>query len=238
MLKRIRVLGLIVFACLMSFSAHSLIKMYRSGALFEQYNNDRKSNITLFSVSVFTVIAISAYEIRRYRRSHDIYPEYRPRHRPDGNAKEDDANRNSCIYSGRESFDSLPNRTTPEYLAGGGKRPPTKAEVWMKMLRIICLVIPPVNLILFTLLYTQNFGNPQNQWIFPALCSVYVFFGVMAATGIFNKRKWGLSAGYLVAIINLILFPVGTAMALFLLMSLMGAAPVFAKPKRIRMNTT
>jgi hypothetical protein len=237
MLRRIRIFGLIVFAFLMSFSAHTLIKMYQSGALFEQYNSDKKSNITLFAVSAVTVIALSGYEIRRYRRSYPIYPEFRPRHRPDGMSREDDANRNSCIYSGREAFDSLPNRTTPEYLAAWGKRNLTKAEVWMKMLRIICLVIPPVNLIIFTLLYTQKFGNPQYLWVFPSLCGVYVFFGVMAAAGIFNKRKWGLSTGYLVAVINLILFPIGTAMALFLLMSLVGSAPLFARPKRIRVNT-
>ena len=81
----------------------------------------------------------------------------------------------------------------------------------------------------------------------PSLGASTAIFGLLGAQGVFiyqNRALFGNQVGQalqsiiLVAVINLVLCHIGTAMALFLLMSLVGAAPLFAKQKRIRINTT
>lgn len=238
MLRMIRRVGLIIFAISMSYSAHALYRMYKSGALFEEYNHARRSNITLFATSALAVIAITGYEIKRTRKAYGVYHEYGPVRPSSGKSKTADDASASCIYASRESVDPLPNRTTPGYLTERDQPLVTKADIWMKMLRIVCLLVPFVNLIVFMMLFAQHSGRAEVQWLVPALCALYVLVGILTAMAVFYRRPWGLSCGYLLAIINLILFPYGTVLALFLLISLVGAAPLLAKPrKRIRVKS-
>ncbi len=228
-MRMLRIIAILVFALLFGFSAHSLRKMQETGQLFERYNSQRKSSITLFGTSMIALLFLSAFEVGRLKKESAVR-RYGERRYTDDPA-DDEPPKTACIYSSRKSVDEWPARRVSGVRTRNRRPARNLAETWLVMLRVVCLLIPCVNVVLFSMLYVNSTGTPDEQWIIPTMSSVFVMVAVVAAIGIFTRKGWGLSLGYLTAIINLILFPIGTAMGLFLLISLVGASPAFSRTR-------
>ena len=104
----------------------------------------------------------------------------------------------------------------------------------MGMLRILTMIFPVI--------YTYTFVNYFVYWIptgagtlmLSILFPVLLLISVMAFLGIRLKRIWGMNFGYAIAIFHLLIFPVGTAAGLIMLVGLVGASIEFETPSKVR----
>jgi hypothetical protein len=63
----LRIVGIVIFVALIAFSANRLLRLYRDGNLFDEYNSQRKSNVTLLVASVLSVGALVFFELTSIR---------------------------------------------------------------------------------------------------------------------------------------------------------------------------
>lgn len=226
MLRILRIAGIVVFALLVGISAHSLYRQYRSGELYEQYNSQRKASITLLSMSILSVIALGSAEVVLSRKSSGRRG-YGSRHyrEDDDHAQEtlDAAN----IYSSPKTVDPWNGRRIRQSkkLQKPSKHAP---ERWMGIVRIYCSILPLVYAGACAFICMGEEYGAMEHWVLPSLFSCFFLISLLVAVGVFCKKAWGLSLGYLLAILNLLIFPYGTALGLLLIIGLVGAAPFFA----------
>lgn len=222
MLRALRIIGILVFALLVGLSAHRIQALYTSGKLFEQYNSERKANVTLLAFSMVGLGVLGFFELTRAKRL-DTRKGFAPvKIAKDPGAGMDAAN----IYSAPKTPDKWGGRRVRT--ASASYREPLQAEnFWLGLLRILSFCTP---LVYASLLAVCLLG----RWVPAAvpLTLLYSIFGFMlvfsliSAIGIMQKKPWGIKTGYAIAIIHLLFFPVGTAAGLILLIGLVGAAPL------------
>lgn len=233
MLRVLRIIGIVVFAALVAFSAHQLQKLYTSGTLFEQYNSARKANVTLLGVSVSALGVLGFFELARERnhfstrRGYGGVPVRRQK------TPVETVGVTSSIYAAPETIDAWQGRRT---------RPPKSRHkqavdlsgVWMSLLRICCMVLSLSSAGLLVLQLATGFvGAHESVWLTGFLAFMTIFSGV-TVWGVVTKKVWGLTCGYLLAICNLLIFPFGTVAGLIMLLGLVGATPLFVQPARER----
>ncbi len=233
MLRMLRIIGIVMFALLVGYAANSLYTMYGDGRLFEQYNSQRKASTTILAVSLIALGTLGSVEVRRLSRStKQRYGQRRYTEQSDAGSENVSS---SNIYAAAPAVDEWQDRRVSRSKSRSYRRPlPPMHEIWMKVLRILSFSIPVLYGVVFSLLYTKSIVHLPNEWIYPVICCSYVLTAVVAAVGIFKKKTWGLSVGYLLAILNLVIFPVGTAVGLLLLVCLVGASDAFVKVPRPR----
>ena len=230
MLRVIRLLGIVVFSLVFGYSANVLYRMYESGRLFEQYNSQRKANITLLAFSMIALGSLGAFELRGLRRKSEMRRYGDKRYTDQGPSPTSVTRRAvSNIYDAPQTIDDWQGQKTARSSPRKHRPASDMSESWLTALRIACGVLPFAAILGFVMLYRHGFGQTLAPWIIPALCSGYILVAATAAAGVFLRRTWGLSAGYLLAILNLVLFPVGTAIGLLLLTCLVGSSPGFAQ---------
>ncbi len=226
MLRFLRLAGIIVFALFVGFSAHALRLMHQSGELCEPYNSRRKSNITLLVFSGISLGVLGYFEMTRFRRLEQRYRYGRCSHRDDADGAVGDRDASS-IYAAPKAVDEWNWRRTRG--PSVGKRPRSAPIVfWKPFLQVLSLALPITYgvLAVFQLLSGAAGGAEFILWV-----SVYSFlalFSVLVAIGVFFVRAWGLTCGYLLAIFNLFIFPLGTVAGLLLLIGLVGSSSDFA----------
>ncbi len=238
MLRMLRVIGIIVFALIVGYSANSLYTMYESRRLFEPYNSQRKADITLFAVSITALLSLGSYEVRRLGNS-SRDRRYGERRYTDEMIRESESGNVSNIYSTPETRDEWQGKRRSSSRSHKFKYRPARdlPAIWMGLLQIICIVLPLIYAGIFSVLYGQGLGNTLGMWLFSTLSSVFILIPIISAIGIFQKKTWGLSLGYLLAVLNLIVFPIGTAIGLLLLIALVGASSVFSAEPKPRSRT-
>lgn len=232
MLRLLRISGILFFAVLIGFSANRLQELYEVGTLFEQYNSQRKADVTLLIISICGLATLGFFEFARSRR--------RVEQRGFGFAsmkKEPepavDGQNSASIYAAPESIDEWQERS--ERVSKTRRRLSFEISgLWMSLLRVCCGVLPVVYL--YTLVDYLFFWLPTGAGslglsiLFPVL-----FLGsALASIGVLRKKVWGLNFGYAMAIFHLLIFPIGTAAGLVMLVGLMGATSEFAIPERER----
>ena len=104
--------------------------------------------------------------------------------------------------------------------------------VWMGLLRLCCVLMPVAYLVQLVLHLLRPAEDAAVAWVLPAVFASLMLLSMIVAIGVFAKKAWGMSSGYLLAICNLMVFPVGTAIGMFLLMGLVGSSVEFAIPAR------
>lgn len=226
MLRILRIAGIIVFALVLGYAAHSLQKMYKSGRLFEQYNSERKAGITMLAFSMIALGTLGSFEMRNLRKYAKMR-RYGDRRYADADSSKVDDKVNTSIYDTPRSVDDWQNRRLARNRPRRHKPAQELPETWMKVLRIVCTTLPVAYLAIFAVLYIQGIGQSAAKWIYPSLCVSYCLVAVVVAIGVCLRKRWGLSTGYLLAILNLVIFPVGTAIGLVLLICLVGASTAF-----------
>lgn len=225
MLRVLRIAGVVVFGLLIGLTAHSLRSMHESGELFDRYNSRRRADIALIGFSSVAVLALGYFELAHIRRlsSRRRYGEYR-RHRHRETAENVES---SDIYSSSAPVDDwhgLKIRTSNSFQQAP---PKTGAGFWVVYLRIISLVLP----CLYTVLLVLNLRAPQDDpllaVLMPSVFGVLLLLALITALGVFRKKTWGITVGYVLSVCNLVIFPYGTATGMFLILGLAGAAQTF-----------
>jgi len=224
--------GILFFAVLIGDTASRLQGLYKEGTLFEQYNSQRRADITLFTVSVCGLIALGYIEFIRPRRRVER-PGFVSIPKGQDEPAGMDGSASSSIYSAPESIDEwqgpLPGmsklRNRPKWQISG---------LWMGVLRVCCGVLPVVYLYTFLdyvfIWLPTGAGHLGLSILFPVL----LLGAVLTSVGILRKKKWGMNVGYAMAIFHLLVFPLGTAAGFVMLIGLVGATSEFATPPRRR----
>jgi hypothetical protein len=229
MLRILRIVGVLVFVLLIGISSSRIQKQYTSGKLFERYNSQRKADITLLVVSIAALVALSSFEYISLKRRL-LHRGYRPLRKEQDDPKTVNPSATD-IYSAPETQDQWKGLRTRSSR-------PTKthtfefANVWMSVLRVYCIVLP----VFYGYLLVEymvhwvphDLGNPFLTLFISAL----LILSGLTCFGIFSKKIWGIHCGYPLSIFHLIVFPIGTAAGLFMLIALAGVAPLFATEAR------
>jgi hypothetical protein len=232
MLRIFRVAGILFFALLIGFSANNLWKMHESGELFEKYNSNRKTNITILASSIVMVGIFGAFELTRTRRMTERRG-FGEAHYSEEEPVEDEVQDIANIYASPETQDVW-NRRRRSSHRPSHKQNVELANIWMGLLRFCCVIIPAYYVFKLTMLFRLGFSGQPDEWVSLAGFGVISVCSFIMALGIGLKRMWGYTWGYLVAIMNLVVFPIGTGFGLFMLVGLVGAAPLFIVPEKKR----
>ncbi|MDZ8120405.1 hypothetical protein [Pontiella agarivorans] len=229
MLRFLRITGVVVFSVLVGVTAYNIKKMQESGALYEKYNYERRSNITLLSSSMLALLTLGYFEINSMRRRREQYHLGDGRYRK-GRDDEAAGRDTSSIYTAPRQIDEWKGRSHKH--AKMHKKLPGKKEgvgAGLLFLRVFSVVLPVVYAVLlaWTLMRWTEYERPAI--LLPAFFVVLLMVSMLAAIGIHWKKTWGLSLGYLLALGNLMIFPYGTAMGLLLILALVASGDAFAE---------
>lgn len=231
MSRILRLSGIVLFALTLVFSSQSLREMGESGKLFERYNSQRKASMTLFGISMAALVGLSAFEIRRLRQPRVVHKYGRIRY-TDQVASEDNEQHTSNIYAVRKSVDEWSGRRVSGSRSRDVRSSSRLPAIWLVMLRVTCLAIPFASTAIFSIMYLNYGSSSTDSWIIPAAGSIYVLLAIATAIGVIRRRAWGMTVGYITAILNLVIFPFGTVMGFFLLIGLVGASEAFEPVSR------
>jgi len=230
MLRLLRIVGILFFAALIGSTAAQLRELYKAGTLFEQYNSQRKADITLLAVSICGLATLSAFEIFRSRRR-SVRRSFVSMNKGEQSVVGGLGENN--IYDAPETVDKWQGRSV-RIPKSRHRQVPEMTGLWMGVLRIYCLVLPV--LYLYTLVNYLFFWLPSGagNWFLSFLFPVLFLGAALTSAGILRKKTWGINIGYVMAIFHLLIFPLGTAVGLVMLFGLLGVASEFAIPERKR----
>jgi len=221
MLRVMRIVGVIIFSILIGLSANRLQRLYSRGELFERYNSERRANITLFIFSVGGLVVLGSLEYLQRKRM-AIRRGYVPlkikKDLPVENQKV------TCIYSAPETIDKWDVRKTRSSRSRSSDWVGI-TDFWMRVLRVCCAVVPVAYLYILTE-YVINWVSVGMGNLFLTVLVVFLFvLSGVTSFGVFRRKMWGVNCGYALAIFHLLIFPIGTAVGLLMLVSLAGATP-------------
>ncbi|MBT8046589.1 MAG: hypothetical protein KJN67_05440 [Pontiella sp.] len=206
--------------------------MHENGDLFEKYNNRRKSAITQLSVCLAAIGGLSYYELSRLRMKHRRRLGFNPF--PTQKKENTQGPVKTCIYEApetKEDWEGAEMRDMNLAAVTPGRYMP---ELWMGLLRICCILMPIIYVGLLLISRAGMMGNPDTVWLLTSFFATMTVFSLVTAIGIFRRAFWGMTAGYLLAISNLLIFPYGTVLGLFLLIGLVGSKTLFIIEKRVK----
>lgn len=235
MMRMLRVIGIIVFAIMLSISARSLWKMQAVGNLFDSYNSSRKASVTLCAVSLLALAALVSFETRRLGKSTGIRRFGEKRYTDE--LEESKVANASSIYASPKSVDEWQGRKVVASRSRNGRNKAARnlPGTCRCVLRISCLILPLAYVALFSLLYAHEAAGPSlGAWIYVLPCACLVLVAAITEVGVCMNKRWGLSMGYLLSILNLVIFPLGTAIGLLLLITLVMASPAFESSRARR----
>lgn len=229
MLRLLRITGVVVFAVLIGLSANTLKQMHESGTLFEKYNSSRRANITLLSFSLIALSTLGFFEvtgIQRQNRRRRYYGEHR--HEEYSEEEETDGLDSTSIYASNRKVDDW-ERKRHSKRANSYNHPPKYDDgLGMRFLKMLSFILP--------ILYVSALGwslmhPPEDAFlviVFPSVFSGLLVVSLVAALGLNRKKTWGLTFGYILALFNLVIFPVGTALGMILILALVASSQSFA----------
>jgi hypothetical protein len=230
MLRTVRIIGVVVFSILVGLSANRLHRLYSAGELFEQYNSERKANVTLLVFSVGGLVALGYLEhlLKKRKQTRHGYVSMKV----EEHSALKDAARTS-IYSAPETIDEWEPRRT----RSSRTRPRSEFEMidlWMRIVRICCVIFPVIYLYLLVEYFVhwvpRGLGN---LWV-SVLVLLLFSLSVITSIGFFRRKLWGIHCGYAIAVFHLLIFPIGTAVGLLMLVALAGVASEFSAEDRKR----
>jgi hypothetical protein len=223
-MRVLRIAGIIAFALIIGYAANSLYKIYDAGSLFESYNSQRTDKIALLAISVLSMGVLGTIEWLGLRNE----PEnngFGGKHYHEDRGEVIEGKEVTSIYTAPKTVDPWQGRR--EIAARLGNPSKEVYEHWLDVVRVLCAILPVAYMLVSASIWMS--GNPHGQeyWVLPTLFSSLALISLLVAVGVFRMKKWGLSLGYLLAIVNLIIFPYGTVVGLLLLIGFAGAAPAF-----------
>lgn len=234
MLRFLRIVGIVVFASLIGFTANSLWKMYEMGELLERYNSAPKANLTLLIFSVIALGTLGYFEVFRVRRLSPRRGYGKPRTRSEIDHESNGLNSASIyataqtddVWKIRRSRGSRPSRAAriPHHKK---KERSESGMIWVRLLQMFCIVLSVLYLVLLSLNLMKRHEDAWVAILLPTAFGSLFILSIAATAGIFRKKVWGMMLGYTLAVCNLLIFPYGTALGLILMMGLVGSSSVF-----------
>lgn len=228
MLRFLRITGVIVFAVLIGLSANSLKQMHESGELFEKYNSSRRANITLLSFSLIALGALGLFEIAGIQRQ-QRRQRYGVRRHQSFSEEETEGLDSTSIYASNHKSDDWERKRRTKHTKTYAESPKYREGMSMRFLRSMSIVLP----MLYAIMLGYVLMNaPEDSFLaifLPSMLSTLLLISLVASIGINRKRTWGLTFGYILALLNLVIFPIGTAVGLFLILGLVASGHEFAK---------
>ena len=134
----------------------------------------------------------------------------------------------TSIYAAPESVDAWQGRRTKTARSYKEKPENAGSGFWMGWLRVVCIVLPMLYGSLLVLQLMQPSADPLVAVVLPCVFAVLLIVSVFTMKGVGGKRPWGMTMGYILAVCNLLIFPFGTVVGMFLIMGLVGASHAFA----------
>jgi len=223
-MRVLRIAGIIAFAVIIGYATNSLYKMYESGSLFDSYNSQRADKIALLAISVLSMGVLACMEILGSRNESE-YSAFGRKHYQEDRGEIITGKETTSIYTAPKTVDPWKDRRTSVSRID----PSSKAlyDHWLHVVRILCAVLPVAYMVVCASILMSSNPRGQEYWVLPALFSSLALISLLVAVGVFRLKKWGLSLGYLLAVVNLVIFPYGTIVGLLLLIGLAGASPAF-----------
>jgi hypothetical protein len=223
MLRSLRVIGIIVFAVLAGLSANTLKQMQEAGKLQEAYNSRKKANVTVLIFSVISMGGIGFFELsqlRGSRRRRGFSRKYHHSHEEDATGEELDT---TSIYTAPKTLEKWDRH---HIRTSSNKSKPTKklSTFWLEFLPVVCVIMTVVYLGL-TVYHILNINDDRFVGV-----TLMIIFGLLSllslgtTIGVMQKKMWGITVGYVLSVCNMLIFPVGTAFGLLLMMGLMMAS--------------
>lgn len=233
MLSVIRLVGIVIFAVMLGLAANSLREMNDEGTLYNQYNSARKSSITLLAVSVVALVSLGSFEMKEMGK-HNTSQKFGERRYTEPKTETVNSIKTTSIYAAPQSVDEWKERRITSSYSRRTKHKIAldHPEDWLRLLQLVCAALPAFYITIFSVLYAQGVGQSLGPYVFTSVCSCFIGLNIFTAIGIFRTKAWGLQMGYLLAIMNLVIFPVGTIIGLILLISLVGSSAQFPQPAR------
>ncbi|MDF7825529.1 hypothetical protein P4B35_16000 [Pontiellaceae bacterium B12227] len=226
MLRVLRIVGIVVFAFLIGLSANSLMQMHETGELLEKYNSQRKADITLLVLSFVAVAALGYFEFARLNKR-SRRRSYGKTRKTEEQAEQTEGLDSTSIYSAPQTVDRWEGRRT-RTSKSRNEVVKESGSIWLSLLKVLCAVLPVLYLGLTFLQLLNKHEDHLLAIVLPTLFAGLFVLSVVTLTGVMLKKAWGLTLGYALAVCNLLIFPIGTAFGLFLIIGLVGSSPVFA----------
>lgn len=227
MLRRFRISAILLFAILIGIAVGRLQEQYKEGILWDQYNGQRKSDVTLLMVSVMSVAALVVFEkvhSKRHLKQRRFGVVTVDEESPAENVGSD------SIYSAPEVLDQWQGRRVCAQVKP--RRIFRINGFWIGLLRIYCVVLPLVYLYTMVDYVIRWLPTGAGHLVWTIFFPVFLLLSALTSVGFFRKKSWGMNCGYAVAIFHLLIFPIGTIAGLLLLAGLVGAAPEFTRSAR------
>lgn len=223
-MRALRIAGIIAFAVIIGYAANSLYKMYESGSLFDSYNSQRADKVALLAISVLSMGVLACMEVLGSRNVQE-YSAFGRKHYQEDRGEVITGTKTACIYTAPKTVDPWQGRR--ESAARMDYSSKALYDHWLHVVRVLCAILPIAYMVVCASIWMS--GNPHGQeyWVLPTLFSCLALISLLVAVGVFRLKKWGLSLGYLLAVVNLVIFPYGTIVGLLLLIGLAGASPAF-----------
>ena len=239
MLRVSRIVGIVAFAMLIGVSAHWLTQMYKAGSLFERYNNQRRVDVTLLVVSLIGLCSLSSFEIKHLRKPSSPNGFFGRQH-DEWKSKVRIAENTSSIYTAPTVVDEWKGKRARQGDLNNRKPVRNMPEIWMSFLSVVILVMLVTYVTIYAVLSVQH--SVQSLLIVPSAFSVLTLITLITIFGLSRRKMWGLQLGYLLAVVNLVVFPIGTVFGLLLLIGLVGSSPLFhhgasKKSMRVRVRS-
>jgi hypothetical protein len=108
------------------------------------------------------------------------------------------------------------------------------SAICMMILRILSATLPFFYAAVLAVIDTHGVAETVGVWVFAFICLLVAVLSILFAVSVFMETTWGLVMGYLLAMLNLIVFPIGTGVGIFLLVLLLGASPAMVAMPRGR----
>ena len=227
MLRRFRISAILLFAVLIGIAVGRLQEQYRDGILWDQYNSQRKSDVTLLVVSIMSVASLAVFE-KSHSKRHLKQRRFGVL-TVDEESPAENLGSNS-IYSAPEVLDQWQGRRV-----SAKPKPRHNFRIsgfWLGLLRIYCVVLPLVYLYTMLDYLIRWLPSGGGHLVWTIFFPVFLSLSVLTSVGFFRKKLWVMKCGYPVAIFHLLLFPIGTIAGLLLLAGLVGASPEFTRSAR------
>lgn len=229
MTRTLRFLGVVAFAFLFGLSANVLKGMYDSGQLFETYNSDRKAYITLLCFSFIGFSSLLALELALVRRKKSGRRFGEVFHQK---TQKDCAENFGDIYAGHKTDENQPSKRSRSSRSYPGSKTKT-ADHWQLVLRTSCLIVP----FLYTFVYINHAVRARSgytvDWMDLGIFTSLIAFSAATVVGVHRKKLWGYVFAYVLVMLNLLLFPVGTMLGLVMLLALSGTTTFFDDARRV-----
>lgn len=227
MLRRFRIFAILLFAVLIGIAVGRLQEQYKDGVLWDQYNSQRKSDVTLLVVSVMSVAALVVFE--KFHSKRHLKQMRFGFMKADEESKAENVG-SASIYSAPEVLDQWEGRRA--YAEVKPRRIFRINGFWIGLLRIYCVVLPLVYLYTMMDYVIRWLPIGAGHLVWTIFFPVFLLLSGATSVGFFRKKPWGMSCGYAVAIFHLLIFPIGTIAGLLLLAGLVGATPEFTRSAR------